>query len=365
MKILQVTHHTAPCVGGIEKYVMELSLQLKKRGHEVEILCLDRCPNSNEKLQAEETVNGVKIHRIPCMDLKYYKVAPDVLKFAKGFDVLHVQNIGFFSDFLALTKFLHGKKVVVNTHGGFFHTKKFSLLKKIYFYTLNNLSLHLCNSVLVDSKNDEEVVRKILGNKIRVMGLGIYLAEYLKIKPNPANAGMLYIGRLSRNKGLLGLLDVVRRVADKNKNVRLVLIGKDFDGTESLLKDKIKKMGIEGNVELLGEVPHKRKIEEISKARFCVSASEYEGFGIAVIEQMAAGNVPLLNDIPNFRWFVMDGENGFVFNFGDADLACDKILNAMNMPQKELEAMSQEARKDAMRFEWKNVIDEIEKAYSM
>jgi alpha-1,3-mannosyltransferase len=364
MKILQVTHHTAPCVGGIEKYVMELSLQLKKKGHEVEVLCLDRCPNSKEKLPAEETINGIKIHRIPFVDLKYYKVAPSVLKFTKDFDVLHVQNIGFFSDFLALTKLLHRKKVVVNTHGGFFHTKKFSLLKKIYFYTLNNLSLHLCNAVLVDSKNDEEIFRKILGNKTQVMGLGVDLVEYLKIKSNPDNARMLYIGRLSRNKGLGSLLDVVAIAAKSNPKIKLVLLGKDFDGTEALLKEKIMKLGIEKNVELLGEVSHQRKMEEISKARFCVSASEYEGFGIAVIEQMAAGNIPLLNDIPNFRWFVRDGKSGFVFNFRDADLARDKITKAMKMPAKELDSMSGEARKDAMRFEWNNVIREIEKAYA-
>src|SRR3989344_7403470 len=264
MRIFQVTHHTSPCIGGIEKYVIELSQQLKKRGHEVEVLCLDRCPNSKEKLPAEETIDGVKIHRIPCMDLKYYKVAPDVLKFAKGFDVLHVQNIGFFSDFLALTKVLHGKRVVVNTHGGFFHTKKVPLLKKIYFYPLNNLSLHLCNSVLVDSKNDEEVFSKILGSRMKVMGLGIDLAEYAKIKPLPDNNRMLYIGRLSRNKGLEGLLDCMKGVVSVNGNARLVLIGKDFDGTEALLKEKIGKLGIEKNVELLGEVSHKRKIEEIS-----------------------------------------------------------------------------------------------------
>ena len=329
MKILQITHHTTPCVGGIEKYVMELSLQLKKIGHEVEVLCLDRCPNSKDKLPAEELINGVKIHRISYLDLKYYKIAPGVLKFAKDFDVLHVQNIGFFSDFLALTKLLHGKKVVVNTHGGFFHTKKLSLLKKIYFYTFNNLSLHLCNAVLVDSKNDEEVFRKILGNKIKTMGLGVDLTEYAKIKSNPDKGRMLYIGRLSKNKGLLRLLDSVKQLDEKNNYVRLVLIGKDFDGTEALLKEKIVKLGIEKNVELLGEVSHKRKIEEIAKARFCVSASEYEGFGIAVIEQMAAGNIPLLNDIPNFGWFVREGKSGFVFDFSRAGLAGEKIKAAL------------------------------------
>ena len=364
MKILQVTHHTTPCIGGIEKYVMELSLQLKRRGHEVEILCLDRCPNSAEKLRAEETVDGVKIHRISYLDLKYYKIAPGVLKFAKDFDVLHVQNIGFFSDFLALTKLLHGKKVVVNTHGGFFHTKKLSLLKKIYFYTLNNLSLHLCNTVLVDSKNDEEIFRKILGSKMLVTGLGVDLTEYTKIKSTPDNNMMLYIGRLSRNKGLLGLLDVVKDVAAANKNAKLVLIGKDFDGTEGLLREKIRKLGIENNVELLGEVSHKRKMEEISKARFCVSASEYEGFGIAVIEQMAAGNIPLLNGIPNFRWFVRNEKSGFVVGFSNTKVAADAITKAMKIPVKELDAMAGEARKDAMRFEWKNVIQEIENAYS-
>ncbi len=364
MKILQVTHHTAPCIGGIEKYAMELSLQLKKRGHEVEILCLDRCPNSTEKLKAEEIMNGVKIHRIPFIDLKYYKVAPAVLKFVKGFDVLHVQNIGFFSDFLALTKLLHGKKVVVNTHGGFFHTKKFSFLKKIYFYTLNNLSLHLCNAVLVDSKNDEGIFRKILGNKIHVMGLGVDLQEYVKIKSAPDNNRMLYIGRLSRNKGLLGILDVVKYVAMVNKNVKLVLIGKDFDGTQAGINEKIRKLGIENNVETLGEVSHKRKIGEISGARFCVSASEYEGFGIAVIEQMAAGNIPVLNDIPNFRWFVRDGKSGFVVNFGNTKVAADAIIRAMEIPVKELDALAAEARKDALRFEWNNVIQEIENAYS-
>ena len=258
---------------------------------------------------------------------------------------------------------MQGKRVVVNTHGGFFHTKNMSLLKHIYFYTLNNLSLHLCDAVLLDSRNDEDIFRRILGKKMILTGIGVELSEYLKIRAKPENGRLLYIGRLSSNKGLQNLVKAVAVLAKEKEGIRLVIAGKDFDGTEARIRKIISLAGAEKNVELLGEITHERKMREISRARFCVSASEYEGFGIGVIEQMAAGNIPVLNNIRNFRWFVEDGKSGLVVNFSAAPVVAMRISEAMEMPQKKLDAMSAGAREAARHFEWENVLGEIEKSY--
>jgi alpha-1,3-mannosyltransferase len=44
------------------------------------------------------------------------------LRHLRDADIVHVHAIDFFFDFLGWTKPLHGKKLVVSTHGGFFHT---------------------------------------------------------------------------------------------------------------------------------------------------------------------------------------------------------------------------------------------------
>ena len=84
MKILMVTHHFFPCVGGMEKIVLDLSQRLIQRRHQCDVVCLNKCAKSNKVLSSEAEFKGIKIYRIPFTDFGIYKIAPKVLDFVKN-----------------------------------------------------------------------------------------------------------------------------------------------------------------------------------------------------------------------------------------------------------------------------------------
>src|SRR3989339_1312055 len=104
MKIVQVANHFLPCMGGVERVVQDISAGLESRGHKVNVVCLNRCAYSKGPLASAWDAEGIAVERIPFLDLHYYKIAPSVLLKIRNADIVHVHGIGFFSDFLLLTK---------------------------------------------------------------------------------------------------------------------------------------------------------------------------------------------------------------------------------------------------------------------
>ena len=84
-------------------------------------------------LPAARRIDGAEVVRIPFFGSTRYPLAPSVIKFIRDADVVHVHAIDFFFDYLAWTKPLHRRKLVVSTHGGFFHTPYAARLKQLYF----------------------------------------------------------------------------------------------------------------------------------------------------------------------------------------------------------------------------------------
>jgi len=74
-------------------------------------------------------------------------------------------------------------------------------------------------------------------------------------------------------------------------------------------------------------------MEEIRQRAVFITGSEYEGFGIGILEAMAAGKIVLCRDMAPINGFVERGATGFFLDFdmGEKDLAviraATKIMN--------------------------------------
>ncbi|MBN8964665.1 MAG: glycosyltransferase, partial [Rhizobiales bacterium] len=145
-RIMQITHVVRqfhPAVGGMENVVWELASAQITKGHSVRVVTLDRLFKSprRERLPHRETCDGIEIVRIPFFGSTRYPLAFSVLKYVKGADIVHVHGVDFFFDFLAVIWPLHRRRLVVSTHGGYFHTPFASAFKKLYFATVTRLML--------------------------------------------------------------------------------------------------------------------------------------------------------------------------------------------------------------------------------
>ena len=142
-------------------------------------------------------------------------------------------------------------------------------------------------------------------------------------KPSYYNDGFgLFVGRLSREKGidiLLNASNILGNV-DENKKILIKIVG---DGAQSgIIKSRINTERI-NNVELLGRKNHLDIIKLIKNALFITLPSIcYEGFPLVIAEAYACGKPVIASRLGAIAELVEDGKTGLLFEPGNArDLA--------------------------------------------
>jgi glycosyltransferase involved in cell wall biosynthesis len=137
---------------------------------------------------------------------------------------------------------------------------------------------------------------------------------------------VVYLGRLSREKGIATLIEAVRGL-----DLTLKIIG---DGPlRAQIEAQLDAAGQE-NVRLLGHKAGDELSEEIRKCMFAVIPSEYfENNPRAVIEAFALGKPAVGSRIGGIPELIRDGETGYVHTMGDASDLRQKIAKlAADLP---------------------------------
>jgi alpha-1,3-mannosyltransferase len=359
MKIVHVTPGFYPTVGGIQKYVEDLCLNLIRLGHQSDVITYDRHTITGEKLRRYEKYKGINIYRLPFYGPGIYPMAPGILKKIKDYDIVHVHGVGVSCDILSLTKIFHRKHMILSSHGGIFHTNKSSLAKRLYFFIWCRQELKNFDRIIAVSRNDEELFSRISKRTVFIPN-GIDLGMYAGIKRKPKKNTLLFIGRLSPNKRIDMLIEVVNLLKKDMPDVKLYVAGSEWKDERKKLEAMVSEKKLERNVIFTGEVSEKEKLSLLSRAELFVSASEYEGFGISVVEAMAAGLPVVLNNIEAFKNLVNNRKSGFLTDFSKPEIAKKLILKLKN---QNLSGISGNAKKEAKKYDWKNLVKRIGDVY--
>lgn len=308
MRVAHVVRQYLPSLGGLEEVVRNLVQEQLQQGLKPYVITLDRVfKKADVKLPAEEMIEGVQVIRIPYVGSDRYPIALSVLKHLKPADLVHVHAIDFFYDFLALTRLIHGKPLVVSTHGGFFHTGFASRLKKIYFHSITKLSSLAYKKVIGCSDNDGEIFSAIIkGSKLCVIENGVDIKKFHGAAADTLQPVLIYFGRWSINKGLFEAIDLLAeiRAHDQTLPWRMIICGRAYDLDASDLRAHAVSAGVEAHIEILNNPSNEQIHEKIGQASYYICLSKHEGFGIAPIEAMSAGLYPILSSIPPFEKLV-------------------------------------------------------------
>jgi len=330
MRVLHVVRQFHPAVGGLENMVLSLARAQKETGVQAEVLTLNRCfQDLDNILPSEDCANGILVRRVPFRGSRRYPVAPKVLSHVKTFDLVHVHAVDFFSDFLSATAPLHGKPMVLTTHGGFFHTNFAQHLKRIYFHTVTKAMLRNYRRVIACSENDAETFRAIANDRVTLIENGVDIQKFKNASSPDYRPKIAYFGRFAAHKGLLSLISTFQQVCRQNADAQLVLIGSDSDGMlyriEAAAADGLR----DGSIKLLTNQSDAEIRTELANCSFFASASEYEGFGLTLVEALSAGLVPIVSAIPTFKTIVDRAGVGLLANFGEPETAAASICELM------------------------------------
>jgi glycosyltransferase involved in cell wall biosynthesis len=166
---------------------------------------------------------------------------------------------------------------------------------------------------------------------------------------------ILYAGRIAQNKGLAVLLEALARLPP-GARPDLVLMGQDW-GLRSQLETLAKARGISGSIHWLGHVAGNEAYRAVfRRADLFVLPSEYEAFGLVLLEAMAA-DVPILATAVGATPEVLEnGACGRLVPRGDAVALADAMVAELGDPQRATRRRDA-ARRRVRGLDWSVTVD--------
>ncbi len=146
---------------------------------------------------------------------------------------------------------------------------------------------------------------------------------------------VLYVGRVAGNKRLDLLISATAALIDRYSDLTVAIVGDDRSSPAYVecakrLRTQIEVLGLQKQVKLLGKVPLVEPYYHV--ADVLVLPSEHEGFGVPLIEGMAAGVPVIASDAGAMPWVVgadSDAPAALVFKSGSVEGLADAIASVL------------------------------------
>ncbi len=179
---------------------------------------------------------------------------------------------------------------------------------------LIKFSLNKADAICATSNTLDFYIKKLVNKPVHVIPFGIDM--------NLFSANMEF---KSKNKFVFGAVKSLEKIYNidvlikafaklhaKHLQTELLLVG---DGTESSnLKTLVKQLNIESAVTFAGRVPSAKTPECFNKLNCLVNVSQYESFGVSVIEAMACKVPVIVSATGGLMEIVTNEENGLYVN---------------------------------------------------
>lgn len=155
-----------------------------------------------------------------------------------------------------------------------------------------------------------------------------------------------YVGRVNVGKGGIDLLKIWRKVVEKAKNPKLVVVGQD----QINFRDLISKYDLEDNVIYKGFLPDDEMYKAMKASKVFITASIAEGWGISIAEALACGIPVICYNIKTLRETWGACPHVTLCEVGDISGFADRVAEAL-----ELKNSPAEIRNYVKRYDWEEV----------
>jgi len=362
MKILHISSARVTYPGGTERVLWEIATRQAKI-HSVTILQTNLYEEGKKIIEEEEREN---IRIITCQNSHFlggFGYSPEFKKklkeIWKEFDIIHIHGHGRFTSIYALG-FLNGKKPIIYSAQGFFHDKKHYYFKKIYdiIFTPRLRKANFCTALTKLEKIKLESM-KVSPKKIKIIPGGINFKK-IQIKKSKTELRkkildkneinkkiILYVGRIHQSKGIHKVIEAIKNI----DNILFLIVGKDA-GYLNNLQEIVKNFKLEEKVKFIGAVDDNRLLELYNLADIFALYSDWEGFGLVIIEAMAAGVPAIVSNNGSLPTLVKNNFNGIVAkNLEELRSGIIKLMD-----DKKRKILEKNSREFARKFDWDNIV---------
>jgi len=243
---------------------------------------------------------------------------------------------------------------IVNFISSFFTGILHPLLSYLSYKTLQS-----ADKIIVVNKATQRMLieRKISPEKITIINPGVDSNKFPFTKHKKRESDSLQlmsVGSLIKRKGFDLLIQMMREIVKKEKNISLRIIG---DGPQLKdLKQMVKNYSLEENIIFVGHISHHEISSFYKRAHLFVSMSRSESWGQMYLEAMSSGLPVISSKNTGSLDIVKDGKSGYLVEQEDYKTAAQKVLY-LAKNQAIMEKLSLSGRREVMkRYDWKKVI---------
>jgi glycosyltransferase involved in cell wall biosynthesis len=174
-----------------------------------------------------------------------------------------------------------------------------------------------------------------------------------------SNKRIIAVGRLTPQKRIDRLIDAFALLADKYPQWTVCIFGKGECQHE--LNQQIDRLRLSAKITI--QPPTNQIIKEYKHSQFFVLSSDFEGFGLVIIEAMACGIPVVATNCPyGPSDIIEDSKTGLLAEMDVKDLAAK--MEWMMSHDEERQEMGLRAHKATERYRMENIMPLWEQAYN-
>ncbi|AKG74090.1 N-acetyl-alpha-D-glucosaminyl L-malate synthase BshA [Salinicoccus halodurans] len=329
-----------PSVGGSGIIATELGIQLAEKGHEVHFI------TSNVPFRLNASHPNIHIHQTDINDYSVFKYPPyDITLASKISEVITEYDLDLIHMHYAvphavcgiLARQMSGRdvRIVTTLHGTDITVlgHDMSLVNAIRFGIEGSDAVTAVSDSL--TRETHELIKTdksidTIYNFVEESYFNMKDRETIRLRMKERygiSEGTKVLMHTSNFRKIKRIDDIVRAfsIVQKNLDSVLVLIG---DGPETnSVKQLVKELGIEDSVILAGQQSDVKSFYMMSDIFLLLS--QKESFGLALLEAMHCGSVPIGSAAGGISEVIKDGETGYIVDVGDYTAAAENIIELL------------------------------------
>lgn len=320
-------------VGGVESSFQNLLAGLSSFGDlDLDVLTFARARTA----EGDGDPDGVRIHRLVAPErfnnVTFYRGTRRVLAQALERlrpDVVHAQD-ALGHGYVCL-KTARPAPVVVSVHGIVRETSKLlpgrrdRLQASLAGVAVERYCVRHAEYLLQPTRYPEEYFGREIRGRIVAVGNAVPDALF-ELDPTPAQGRVLYAGGLTPGKRVLDLVEAIARVPAASLRLAGGASDPEYD---KAVTERIRKLGLEDRVVLLGQLEAGRMRDEYRRAALLVLPSAQETSPMVIAEAMAAGVPVVATRVGGMGHLVQDGRTGYLVDVGDVDALAERIAGLL------------------------------------
>ena len=354
LRVALVTEYYYPHLGGVCEHVHHFARELRRRGHHADII-------TSRIAGAADRPNVIRLGR----SVPWYingsqsritvggTIRRDVRRALRdgGYDIVHVHSP--LTPVLPMLAVEEAEVPVVGTFHTYFDSSVgYRVFRKLFQRRLDKLS-----AAIAVSQSTIVALARYFDADWRIIPNGVDTAQFSPDAPRPsAITGdvptILFLGRFDPRNGLSTLIDAFRRVRQRGRRARLVVVG---DGP--LRRHYHAQAAGHPDIVFVGPVLDERPGYYAHSDIYACPTTK-ASFGITLLESMACRTPIVCSDILGFRDVVVHGREAMMVPSRDRDALANALVHLLD-DESLRRRLGDEGYRRAARYDWSVVTDEV------